>query len=167
MVTIIVAQNANGIIGTKDNAIPWRIPEDMEFFKNYTMGKIVLMGRYTWDSLPKKFKPLPGRINAIISKKERSEIEFITDECLLYGSLDGALSQLSRNYDTEICVIGGAKVYKEAIDRGFVDKVVSSEVKGYLDIDSNVVFPNLKYRVGWSCRKINEFKDFDVFEYRK
>lgn len=64
-VTLIAAVSRNGVIGA-DGKLPWRSPEDLRLFKRYTMGKVVAMGRVTWDSLGRK--PLPGRINAVLSK---------------------------------------------------------------------------------------------------
>ena len=64
-VTLIAALSRNGVIGA-DGKLPWRSPEDLRLFKRYTMGKVVAMGRVTWDSLGRK--PLPGRINAVLSK---------------------------------------------------------------------------------------------------
>lgn len=65
---LIWAQSSSGVIG-RDNAIPWRVPEDMARFKELTMGHTVIMGRMTWESLPAKFRPLPGRRNVVISRQ--------------------------------------------------------------------------------------------------
>jgi len=65
---IIFARAANGVIG-KDNTLPWRLPEDMAHFKRTTLGSPVIMGRKTWDSLPPKFRPLPGRQNIVVTRQ--------------------------------------------------------------------------------------------------
>jgi len=66
MITLIVAYNKNLVIGDDTGNIPWKIPEDLKFFKEYTMGKPCIMGRKTWDSIPSQFKPLKGRTNIIV-----------------------------------------------------------------------------------------------------
>lgn len=66
-IELVWAQSLSGVIG-RDNAIPWRVPEDMARFKELTMGHTVLMGRLTWESLPAKFRPLPGRRNVVLSR---------------------------------------------------------------------------------------------------
>src|SRR5574343_1829332 len=65
---LIYARARNGVIG-KDNALPWHLPEDMAHFKQSTMGCPVIMGRKTWESLPPRFRPLPGRINIVLSRQ--------------------------------------------------------------------------------------------------
>ncbi|MGI4895085.1 MAG: dihydrofolate reductase, partial [Janthinobacterium lividum] len=67
MIGLVWAQSANGIIGV-DGRIPWRIPEDMAHFAALTMGSSVVMGRATWESLPPRFRPLPGRRNLVLSR---------------------------------------------------------------------------------------------------
>ena len=65
---LIYARAANGVIG-KDNRLPWHIPEDMAHFKQLTQGCPVVMGRKTWDSLPARFRPLPGRTNIVVTRQ--------------------------------------------------------------------------------------------------
>lgn len=65
--SLIWAQSSSGVIG-RANGIPWRLPEDMARFKDLTMGHTVIMGRRTWDSLPAKFRPLPGRENVVLTR---------------------------------------------------------------------------------------------------
>ncbi|PRC48787.1 dihydrofolate reductase, partial [Mycobacterium sp. ITM-2017-0098] len=65
---MIWAQSSSGVIG-RDNGIPWRVPEDMARFKEITMGHTVIMGRLTWESLPAKFRPLPGRRNVVVTRQ--------------------------------------------------------------------------------------------------
>ena len=65
---LIFAQSANGVIGV-NNTLPWHLPEDMAHFKRTTLGCPVIMGRKTWDSLPAKFRPLPGRLNVVLTRQ--------------------------------------------------------------------------------------------------
>ena len=67
-VNLIFARAANGVIG-RDGTLPWHLPEDMAYFKRMTAGCPVIMGRKTWDSLPRKFRPLPGRTNLVITRQ--------------------------------------------------------------------------------------------------
>ena len=71
---LIFARAANGVIG-KNNALPWHLPEDLAHFKRTTMGQPVIMGRKTWDSLPPRFRPLPGRINIVVTRDAQWQAE--------------------------------------------------------------------------------------------
>ena len=105
---LILARAANGVIG-KANQIPWRLPEDLAHFKATTMGCPVLMGRKTWDSLPPKFRPLPGRINIVLSRHAHWQ----ADGALRAGSLDEALGLCPAQ--GQVWVIGGAELYAQAM----------------------------------------------------
>ena len=107
---LIWAQAANGVIG-KDNALPWRLPEDMAHFKATTMGCPVLMGRKTWDSLPPRFRPLPGRQNLVLTRQAGWQAEGATR----VATLNEALAQCGA--DARIWVTGGAEVYALARPR--------------------------------------------------
>ncbi len=104
---LIYARAANGVIG-KDNALPWHLPEDMAHFKRMTAGCPVVMGRKTWDSLPPRFRPLPGRRNIVVTRQAGWQ----ADGAERAGSLPEAMA-LSADA-TEVWVIGGAQIYAEA-----------------------------------------------------
>jgi len=106
-INLIYARAANGVIG-KDGAMPWHLPEDLAQFKQLTQGCPVIMGRKTWDSLPPKFRPLPGRTNIVITRQADWEAEGAQRA----GSLEEAL-QLA-GAAPEIWIIGGAQVYAQA-----------------------------------------------------
>ena len=107
-VGIIYARARNGVIG-KDNAIPWHLPEDLAHFKQTTLGAPVIMGRKTWDSLPPRFRPLPGRRNIVITRQPGwqaagAERAATLEEALaLCGDVPAAW------------VIGGAQIYQLAL----------------------------------------------------
>lgn len=106
---LIFARAANGVIGI-DNTIPWHIPEDMAHFKQQTAGAPVIMGRKTWDSLPPRFRPLPGRRNIVITR----QADWQAEGAHRAGSLQEALS-LCESPDAQTAwVIGGAQIYAEA-----------------------------------------------------
>ena len=111
--SLIVAVAENGVIG-RNNALPWHLPEDLKYFKRVTLGKPIVMGRKTYESIG---KPLPGRTNIVISRNPA----YAADGVRVVGSLDEALSlaediALIDGVD-ELMVIGGAAIYAEALPR--------------------------------------------------
>jgi dihydrofolate reductase len=106
MITLILAIADNGVIG-RNGAIPWRISDDLKRFKQLTLGKPVVMGRKTWDSLPKK--PLPERINIVVTRQPGWKGE----GAIAASSLDDALAQAAQA--AEVMVIGGAEIYRAAL----------------------------------------------------
>lgn len=105
---LIYARAANGVIG-RDNTIPWRLPEDLAHLRAMTMGHPVIMGRRTWDSLPVKFRPLPGRTNIVITRQP----DWRADGAVRAASLEEAV-QLAGAVDMA-WVIGGAAIYEAAL----------------------------------------------------
>ncbi|WP_137922473.1 dihydrofolate reductase [Hydrogenophaga sp. 2FB] len=105
---LIFARAANGVIG-KDNALPWHLPEDMAHFKRTTLGHPVIMGRKTWDSLPPRFRPLPGRLNIVVTRDANWQAEGATRAT----SLEDATSLCPEGADA--WVIGGAQIYAAAL----------------------------------------------------
>jgi dihydrofolate reductase len=110
LITIVVAVAENGVIGNQ-GALPWRIPEDMRRFKALTTGKPVIMGRKTWDSLPRK--PLPGRTNIVMTR----DSSFHADGAEIVRSFADALVAAERHASEEIMVIGGETVFAAALPR--------------------------------------------------
>lgn len=106
-INMIFARAANGVIGN-NNTMPWHLPEDMAHFKRLTQGWPVIMGRKTWDSLPPKFRPLPGRTNVVITRQPdwkelgAKPASSLTDALKLCGQAE------------EVWVIGGAQIYAQA-----------------------------------------------------
>ena len=103
-INLIYARAANGVIGL-NNAMPWHLPEDLAHFKQLTQGWPVIMGRKTWDSLPPRFRPLPGRRNVVITL----QTDWAQEGALRAGSLDQALALCADAQ--EIWVMGGAQIY--------------------------------------------------------
>ena len=104
-VSIIVATDERGAIG-HEGQLPWRLPEDLKRFKAITLGKPVIMGRKTWDSIG---RPLPGRLNIVVTRQPGLELAGAT----VVGSLDEALA--AAGDAPEACVIGGAEIYRLAL----------------------------------------------------
>jgi dihydrofolate reductase len=111
---LVVARGANGVIG-REGDLPWRLRSDLQRFKAITIGKPCIMGRKTWESLP--LKPLPGRLNLVLSR----DLSFEAQGAVVVSSLDEALS-MAREHAAdddvnEICVIGGAGLFEAALPR--------------------------------------------------
>ena len=134
-ISFVVARARNGVIG-KDNAIPWRIPEDMRRFKAITMGKPLVMGRKTWDSLPKK--PLPGRTNIVVTRDKN----FTAEGAVVVHSVDDAIARAETENPDEIAVIGGAEIYAALLPRA--TRIHLTEVDA--DIEGDTTMPGVDSR---------------------
>ncbi|MDZ4741767.1 MAG: dihydrofolate reductase [Alphaproteobacteria bacterium] len=127
IVALIVAMDDTGVIG-REGALPWRIREDMAWFKETTMGKPCIMGRKTWESLPKR--PLPGRVNIVVTRTPG----FVAEGAVVVHSMAAALEVAD---GAEIMVIGGAEIYRAALP--FAGRIYLTRVHGRFDGD--VHFP--------------------------
>ena len=117
---LIFARAANGVIGL-NNALPWHLPEDMAHFKRTTLGCPVIMGRKTWDSLPPKFRPLPGRINIVVTR----QADWQAEGALRVNTLHDA--QALCPADSTAWVIGGAQIY--ALAEPLATQAVVTEIE--------------------------------------
>ena len=106
-INMIFARSANGVIGN-NNALPWHLPEDLAHFKKLTLGCPVIMGRKTWESLPPRFRPLPGRTNVVITR----QADWHAAGAQSAGSLADALAICKAASD--VWIIGGAQIYAQA-----------------------------------------------------
>lgn len=123
-VQLVVAYSDNRVIG-KDNTLPWRLPSDLAHFKRTTMGKPIIMGRKTWESLG---RPLPGRPNLVVSRNPA----YAADGAQIYPSLDAALDACA---DTDyVCVIGGEQLFRLALP--LAQEVIATEVHAHIDGDT-------------------------------
>lgn len=129
---LIYARAANGVIG-KDNQLPWHLPEDLAHFKRTTLGCPVIMGRKTWDSLPPKFRPLPGRLNIVVTR----DTGFVAEGATVVHSLDAARERCPAGADA--WVIGGAQIYAQALP--LAHTVVVTEIAR--DFDGDAYAPTL------------------------
>ena len=128
-----MARSRNGVIG-KDGDLPWRLKSDLAIFKQITLFKPVIMGRKTWDSLPKK--PLPGRLNVVLSRDGSLE----PDGALVCETLGEALQiareQAAEDGAEEVCVIGGAAVFAEAMPKA--RRLYLTEVDAVVEGDTHM-----------------------------
>ena len=105
--TVIAAVARNGVIG-KDNRLPWHLPADLKHFKALTTGHTVIMGRKTWESLPERFRPLPGRQNIVVTRNAG----YAASGATVVNSLADAVAAAS---GSEAFVIGGAELYQACL----------------------------------------------------
>lgn len=134
--TLIAAVARNGVIG-KDNRLPWHLPEDLAHFKALTTGHAVVMGRKTWDSLPAKFRPLPQRLNIVVTR----DPAFRADGAVIVHSLPAAVAAAGSE---AAFVIGGAEVYALALP--LADRLELTEVD--VDCEGDARFPEFD-RAAW------------------
>jgi dihydrofolate reductase len=143
MLTLIAAVSANGCIG-KNGGLPWIIPADLSYFKKQTIGKVVVMGRKTWESIPEKFRPLPGRTNVVITRqrdyKAQAEIFHSLGEVLMAHAGE------------EIIVAGGSEIYREAMPR--VEKMFITHV--HKDVDGDAFFPEIDPKIWEETARIDQ-----------
>ena len=132
MINIIVATSENNVIG-RGNDIPWYIPEDLEHFKKLTTGNTVIMGRKTYESLPKEYRPLPNRINIVITRDKSYQAK----GCLVVNSLEDALRKADN--DKEIFIIGGGQIYREGLK--FAERIYLTKI--HKNIEGDTYFPKL------------------------
>ena len=135
ILSLVVAMAENRVIG-RDGDLPWRLPEDLKHFKRVTMGKPVIMGRKTWDSL--YVKPLPGRRNIVVTRN----LDFSADGAEAAGSIEDALALVDG--DEEAMVIGGATLFEAALTSA--QRFHLTEV--HAEIEGNTRFPAFD-RASW------------------
>lgn len=133
--SLIAALADNRVIGI-DNRMPWHLPGDFKYFKATTLGKPIIMGRKTWDSLG---RPLPGRLNLVVSRQPGLQLEGAE----VFASLDEAMVRaeqwaLAQGVD-ELMLIGGAQLYTQAIERGLADRLYLTRVE--LSPEGDAWFP--------------------------
>lgn len=133
-ISLVAARARNGVIG-RDGGLPWRLKSDLAWFKSVTVGKPVIMGRRTWDSLP--FKPLPGRLNIVLTR----DGSFESRHALAFENFNEAVAtareQAEEDGVPEICVIGGAALYALALPKA--RRIYMTEVQA--EPEGDTLFP--------------------------
>ncbi|MFZ5671897.1 MAG: dihydrofolate reductase [Pseudomonadota bacterium] len=133
-IAFVVAVARNGVIGAKGD-LPWRISSDLKRFKQITMGKPVIMGRKTWESLPKR--PLAGRLNIVVTRDRSYE----APGAVVAASVETALAAARQSASEEICVIGGSEIFRQFLP--IADRLYLTEVD--LTPQGDAVFPPLDF----------------------
>ena len=162
VISIIVAYAKNRVIGSEQD-IPWYIREDMQFFKKRTTGKIVIMGRKTYESIPDKYRPFPDRQSYILTRDESYEVDH--PNVTVFTDFKKALyvAQLTAG-DDEIMIAGGAQIYKLAMP--YADRVYATILAD--DFTGDAYFPILSEDEWHHTDSIEDFWDenLDLF-YRR
>jgi dihydrofolate reductase len=133
--SLIVAMGQNREIG-KDNDLLWHLPADMKFFKDTTKGKAVIMGRKNYESIPPKFRPLPGRNNIVISRNA----DYQAPECYVVTDIQEAIQTAGDLGEEEAFIIGGAQIYDIALQQLELDTLYITEVEASYP-DAHAFFP--------------------------
>jgi dihydrofolate reductase len=129
MISIIVAASTNNVIGANGD-LPWRLPDDLKHFKAITMGKPIVMGRKTWDSIG---RPLPGRQNIVITR----QADFVAEGCDVVASLEDAAAAAGDG--KEVMVIGGSQIYLLALP--MAERLYLTRV--HAEIEGDAFFPEI------------------------
>jgi len=157
IISLIVAAGENNVIGGQ-NQMLWHIPEDFKHFKNVTMGKPCIMGRKTFDSILASLgKPLPGRVNILVSRKN---VQY--SGALTCKDLDEAIDQATKTGTDEIMVIGGAQIYELALPRA--DKIYLTRV--HQSPEGDAYFPVIN-PAEWKKGEEETFPTHDFITYTR
>jgi dihydrofolate reductase len=146
----------NGVIG-RDNDLIWHIREDMKFFKATTVGHIILMGRKNFESIPEKFRPLPDRLNCILTRNP----SYQATNCELVGSIEEWIEKYKDDVRKSI-IIGGGQVYQEAMDKDLVDELLITHV--HASPEGDTFFPNIDPQK-WTGQVIGSGEKNELNEY--
>lgn len=147
IISQIVAKGQNGEIG-KDNDLIWKLPNDMKFFKQTTMGHHIIMGRKNYESIN---MALPGRTSVIITRNT----SFKAKNCHVVHSLEEAIDLAKSNGDDEAFIIGGGEIYKQSLD--ITDKIYLTEVHEKFDADA--FYPILDSKNWKELERVDHYKD--------
>ena len=150
MISLIVAVSANGVIG-RGGELPWHLSDDLKRFKQLTLGKPIVMGRKTFESIG---RALPGRQNIVLTRQS----EFAADECDVVSSIDAAIA--ASGDAGEIVVIGGSEIYKLFLP--LAERIYLTRV--HIDVDGEVRFSELDDELWQESERENHDAD-DLNEY--
>ncbi len=160
ILSLIVAASDNNAIGI-NNQLPWHLPEDLKFFKRTTLGKPVIMGRKTLDSLG---KPLPGRLNIVLSHQKDLKLP---QDVLLYDNIKEAVDRVQQESVDEAFVIGGGKVFEEAIP--YADRMYITRVHATIP-NADAFFPDIDHshwKLTWEEKHQADDKHKYSFAFQK
>lgn len=148
--TLIVAMGEHREIG-KDNDLLWRLPRDMKFFKETTQGHTVVMGRKNWESIPEKFRPLPNRKNIVLSRNK----DYVANGAIVISNLKQIEEHYYSNSNKKCFIIGGAEIYKLALEANLIDEMYITYVKSTFEADTYFPFVNWE---NWEEEDILDFE---------
>jgi len=164
-VKLVVAVAENGVIG-RNNQLVWRLRDDMQFFKDLTSGHIIFTGRKNYESIPEKFRPLPNRLNCILTRNSF----FDAPNCEIFSDVNSWI-QKYENDQRDLFIIGGGELYRLVIEQDLVDVMFITHVKAELLGDT--FFPEFNLS-NWTSELISSHKkdekneyDFEIVKYTR
>ena len=134
---ILAVDSKNGL--GKENTLAWRLPSDIKYFQKTTVLtekpndiNVVIMWRKTWESIPEKFRPLPGRINCVLTRDEN----FVDEWCVVFHSLDSCLKEIENMKNIwKVFILGWAQIYNQVLEDSRLEKIYLTQVKWDFDCD--------------------------------
>lgn len=163
-ISMIAAMSKNRVIG-KNNDLPWHLPDDFKFFKDKTRGHHVIMGRKNYESLPPKFRPLPDRVNIVLTRQP----DFHAEGCIIVDNLGDAIEIARKSSDAEPFIIGGGEIYRQGI--ALANRIYLTEIDA--EIEGDTYFPELDHSIWKEVFRIPHPADdrhafrFDFVTYEK
>ena len=162
-ISLIAALSKNRVIG-KNNDLPWHLPDDMKYFMQTTKGHHVIMGRKNYDSIPEKFRPLPNRINIVVTRQK----DFSAPNCTIVNSIDQGIVIANEAGESETFIIGGAQIYKEGM--ALTQRMYLTEIQA--EIQGDTYFPEIDFskwvevsRIHHTMDERHKFKfDFVIYD---
>jgi dihydrofolate reductase len=145
-VQLIVAMDNERGIG-KNNDLMWHLPADMKFFKETTVGHIVVMGRKNFDSIPERFRPLVDRENVVLTRNT----DYLAENCQVFHSLEACLKAYENESDRIIFIIGGGQIYQQALALNCIDELYITHVNHVYGADT--FFPEINVE-DWSISTV-------------
>jgi dihydrofolate reductase len=156
-IIIIVAVADNNVIGNK-NDIPWRIKEDFEHFKKLTLGHPCIMGDRTFESLPEKSRPLPGRENIVLSFTKGYE----APGAKVFGTWESAIEYLQKKGENKVYICGGASIYRFAMKYATMLEIT----RVHMSPEGDTKFPEVDWKE-WKLAKEEKHKEYSFQTYRR
>ena len=160
-ISIVVAASENNAIG-KDNRLIWRLPLDMKFFKEKTIGHCVVTGRKNYESIPDNFRPLPDRTNIVVTRKK----DYSAPGAIVVHSLEDAIAKAKELNETDLCIIGGGEIYRQSL--ALTDVIWLTRV--HHEFDAHVFFPVLdptQWKITWKEEHAADEKHLYPFTFLK
>jgi dihydrofolate reductase len=157
-IILIAAIGKNNELG-KNNDLMWRLKSDMDFFKSTTSGHWVIMGRKSWESLPARFRPLPNRVNCVVTRNS----DFQAEGAHLFASLHAAIEKAREKGAKKVFIIGGAQIYAECLKSNLIDEMYLTHVAGAFS-EADVFFPEVD-PLQWNTTLIAAFEADDKNQF--
>lgn len=164
-ISLVVAVAENGTIG-KDNQLVWHLRDDMKFFKELTTGHVILTGRKNYESIPEKFRPLPNRVNCILTRNKK----YKAPGAELFSDFKSWVKAFQDD-DRQLFVIGGGEIYRQALEKDWIDIMYITQVNAAPEGDT--FFPKFAeekwYKEILATQEKDERNEFDfvIVKYTK